>query len=92
MKSAIVMNAKAVISSKGQVVVPRLLREALGFHAGMELIFEMHKNGILKVKPVKRTIDMFFGRCKQAGKEPLSVADIDEAIGQAVIENDKKTK
>jgi AbrB family looped-hinge helix DNA binding protein len=92
MKSAIVMNAKAIMSSKGQVVVPRVLREALGLHAGSELIFAMHRDGVLEVKPLKRSIEMFFGRCKQAGEKPLSIEDMDKAIGQAVSDNDNKTK
>jgi AbrB family looped-hinge helix DNA binding protein len=92
MNSAIVMNVKATLSSKGQVVIPRPLREALGLHAGSELVFEMHKNGVLEVKPLKRTIESFLGRCKRSGKQPLSIEDMDEAIGRAVINNDKATK
>ncbi len=92
MRSAITLNAKAIMSSKGQVVIPRQLREALGIHSGSELIFEMHENGVLQVKPVKRSIEMFFGRCKQIGEAPLSIADIDQAIGQAVTKNDNNAK
>lgn len=89
MKSAMNLNAKATVSSKGQVVIPRSFREALGLHNGSELLFEMQQNGTLAVKPIKRTIDMFFGRCKRKGESSLSINDMDKAIAQAVIQNDE---
>lgn len=92
MRSAITLNAKATVSSKGQVVIPRPMRKALGIHAGSELIFEVHKSGILEVKPVKRSIKMFFGRCKRKGQTTLSISDIDQAIGKAVLDNDTTIK
>ena len=92
MKHAIVMNGKAIVSSKGQVVIPRLIREAVGIHAGSELIFEAHENGVLEVKPVKRSIEMFFGCCKQKRQSVKQTTDIDEAIRQAVLENDEESR
>ncbi len=86
MKSAIAMNSKAIVSSKGQVVIPRILREKLGIHAGNELLFSARKDGILEVKPVERSIEMFFGRCKQVAEPPMSIEDMDAAIMAAVGE------
>lgn len=87
MKSAITMNNKAVVSTKGQVVIPRAVREKLGIHAGNELLFKVRSDGIIEIKLVVRSIDMFFGRCKRDNESPMSIGEIDEAISQAVSEN-----
>ena len=47
---------------------------------------------VLRVNPVKRTINMFFGCCKQKGQLTKSSIDIDKAIIQAVLANDAKSR
>ncbi len=88
MKSAITLNDKAVVSSKGQVVIPKAVREKLGIHAGHELLFSVQDDGTISVRPMARSIDMFFARCKREGEASMSIEEIDAAIMQAVIEND----
>lgn len=88
MKSAITTNNKAIVSSKGQVVIPKMLRKKLGIHAGNELLFKARADGIIEIKPVKRTIKMFFGRCKKNNEAAMSIEEMDEAISQAVSESD----
>lgn len=90
MKSASTLNGKAIVSSKGQIVIPKMLRIKLGIHAGNELLFKARSDGVIELRQVERSIDMFFGRCKQENQTALK--DIDEAIMQAVIENDKNSK
>lgn len=90
MKSAIKTNCKAVVSSRGQVVIPIMLREKLGIHAGSELFFKIRADGIMEVKRVPRSIDSLFGRCKHENQKPMSIKEMDEAIMQAVSEKEKK--
>jgi len=90
MKCAITINNKAIVSSKGQVVIPKLLREKLGIHAGNELLFIIRAtDNILEMRPVKRSIEMFFGRCKRPHKKPMSIKEMDEAIMDAVSDSEK---
>jgi antitoxin PrlF len=83
---------KATVSSKGQFVIPKKLRESLGLHAGTEMVIIVKKDGSLELSPVKRTIDMFFGRCKNSPQKSISVEDIDSLIMQTVLEEDTQTK
>jgi AbrB family looped-hinge helix DNA binding protein len=85
------IHAKAVVSSKGQIVIPRKIREAFGIHPGSEFSFKIHKN-VLELKPIKGSIKTFFGRCKQKNTDFLSVSDMDAAIALALQDNFKKTK
>ena len=90
MKGAEITHSKVIISSKGQVVIPRKFRELLGIHAGLELLLKVRKDGVIEMKPSERSIDMFFGRCKREKEATMSIADMDEAIESAVIENERK--
>ncbi len=75
---------KAIVSSKGQVVLPRVLREELGIHAGSELLFKIRADGVAEIKPIKHSIEAFFGRCKQKKQAPMSIEEMDAAIMRAV--------
>ena len=91
MKTNLAENTKAVVSSKGQVVIPRDIRKALGIHAGTELIFSVLNDGTLTARPASRSLSNFFGRCKQEGDPSMSIDDMDDAIAQAVLENDERS-
>lgn len=84
------MSAKAILSSKGQVVIPKSLREKLGLHSGIEFAIGIKKKGVIELKPVRRNLQDFFGRGKRnkTSKSPVG-EDIDKLIAKAVIENDR---
>ena len=87
----IIMGAKAILSSKGQVVIPKAMRDKLGLHSGIELTIGVKKeSGIIELKPVRRKLQDFFGMGKlnkqaKANKKE----DVDELIAKAVTENDR---
>lgn len=83
------MNTKAILSSKGQVVIPKNMRNQLGLHSGSEFAISVKKRGVIELKPIARNIKDFFGKGKSASRLE-STYDIDELIMQAVIENDKR--
>ena len=87
MRTSITANGKAIVSSKGQVVIPKFIRKRVGIHAGNELLFNIRSDGIIEIKPVSRSIEMFFGRCKRDKELPMSLQEIDRAISKAVSES-----
>jgi AbrB family looped-hinge helix DNA binding protein len=88
MKATNTIHSKAIVSSKGQVVIPRKLREMLGIHAGLELVLNVRKDGVIEMKPSERTIDMFFGRCKRSNESSMSISEMDDAIAKAAMNNE----
>lgn len=44
------MDARAKLTSKGQVTIPKLVREALGLHEGDELLFRVERSRALLAK------------------------------------------
>jgi AbrB family looped-hinge helix DNA binding protein len=90
-KEVFMRSEKAIVSSKGQVVIPRSMRKALGIHAGTELIFSL-QGKMLEATPVKRNITMFFGCCKKELGRTMKTGEMDETIQKVVLEEDAKSK
>jgi AbrB family looped-hinge helix DNA binding protein len=87
------MENKTVVSSRGQVVIPKLIRDTLGIHSGSELFISVRKDHVLELTPVHRDISAFFGKgSARVIGEKMSLEDIDVAIARAVTEENKKKK
>lgn len=58
------MNTSVVttLTSKGQITIPKRVREVLGVKAGDKIEFEIEK-GVVKIKPAL-TLEASFGRIK----------------------------
>jgi AbrB family looped-hinge helix DNA binding protein len=84
------MHTRITVSSKGQVIIPRAIRNKLGLHLGSELALHLRKDRVLELQPVERNLKDFFGKGKShIGHEKLSVSDIDQAIAASVSQNDR---
>jgi AbrB family looped-hinge helix DNA binding protein len=73
------------LSSKGQVVLPKSVREAHGWGPGTEFIVEATPDGVrLRAKaPFPRTdLDAIFGSVRYRGR-PKTVEEMDEGIRRA---------
>jgi len=55
------------IGSKGQVVIPKALRKALGLHPGTKVFFTLREDGILLEKP-QEDATAVFKEIAEAGK------------------------
>ena len=44
---SLVMHAKTILSSKGQLIIPKFLRSKLGLHLGSEIMIELKQNDTL---------------------------------------------
>jgi len=84
------MNAKTIMSSKGQVVIPKTIRDNIGLHSGSELIIHLREDNVLEFKLVSKSLRDFFGKgalgSKQDNVKP-KVTDIDAIIAEAVSPN-----
>lgn len=74
------------LSTKGQIILPKGLRESRAWGPGTEFIVEETKEGVL-LRPARRfprtTLDQVAGCLKYKGK-PKTLAEMDAAIGLAV--------
>ena len=75
------------MSSKGQVVLPKSIRDSRGFRAGTEFIVEETPRGIL-LRPARpfpeTTIDQVAGCLKSKLDRPVTLEEMDEGVRRMV--------
>ena len=77
----------ATLTSKGQITIPKEIRERLLLHAGDKLDFRMTEAGDVILTPVTRRVDEVFGRLRKPGQPALTPAEMDAAIHQRMTKS-----
>jgi antitoxin PrlF len=79
----------AKVTSKGQITLPKGLRDALGLHAGSHVTFEMSGDSA-SLKAATSAIDRFYGILHRQGRKALSVEEMDEGSRSKVRERARR--
>ena len=82
--------ATATITSKGQVTIPKGIRDELLLHSGDQLDFSITPRGELLVKPMTRSASDVFGRLHLAKQAPVSIEGMNQAIRKRMAGASKK--
>jgi antitoxin PrlF len=72
----------ATLTSKGQITIPKAVRDSLRLHSGDKIAFVMHDEKEAVMKPVTKTVDQVFGRLHKAGQVGRSVDELNRAVRQ----------
>jgi AbrB family looped-hinge helix DNA binding protein len=76
----------ASITSKGQVTLPKPIRDRLGLDAGDRLDFEVLADGSLHARPVRCGLGGVLGVLQRPARAALSVEAMDDAVARAIRE------
>ena len=71
---------EATITSKGQITVPKAVRDALNVQPGDVLDFVIDERGKVSVRPLRGDVRRLSGILKRPGQRPVSVEEMDEGI------------
>lgn len=83
------------LSSKGQIVIPKEIRDQFHWEPGTEFIIEKQAEGIsLKPKTVFKTtrVRNGLGMLARTGREPLTQEGIDQAVLRIARQRDRATR
>ncbi len=69
----------ATLTSKGQISLPKSVREQLDLHSGDRLDFVLCNNGVLEVVPLKQSASKLRGMLPKP-KKMVSVDEMNRAI------------
>ena len=76
---------QATITSKGQITLPKALRDQLHLSAGDQIEFIMEENGTVRMLPRLASIKDLKGMLPKP-EQPVSLEEMDAAIAAAVSE------
>ena len=84
--------ATSTITSKGQITIPRAVREQLELHEGDRLEFLIEADGTLRVRPLKSKASDLFGILERKEAEATSIEQMDESIREHLAEDDERIR
>jgi AbrB family looped-hinge helix DNA binding protein len=71
---------RASLSTKGQLVIPKAIRERLGLHAGDKVDFLVQENGDVVLRPAAIHVQSLFGCLRPRNGKVASLEDMERAI------------
>lgn len=74
----------ATLTTKGQVTIPKLVRDHLKLDTGVRVSFVIQDDGVVVIKPVTRHISELAGLLSRPRQRALSVQAMDDAIVRRV--------
>ena len=70
----------ATVTTKGQITIPKDIRERLGVETGDRVNFLVQDDGTVTVEPVTRHIRELGGLLHRHKQKPVSIGNMDEGI------------
>ena len=70
----------ATITSKGQITLPKAVRDTLRLRSGDKIAFVINEQEEAVMKPVTKSVDQVFGLLHNKGQKAVSVEEMDQAI------------
>ena len=72
--------ALATLTTKGQVTIPKQIRETLKLHAGDKIEFTVTKNREAVIRPISKKVDDIFSKLYRPTRKIVSVKSMNDAI------------
>jgi len=70
----------STLTSKGQTVIPKAIRDRLGLHPGDTLDFVVQDSGDVLIRPATDDVRRLKGLLHRPGRAPVSLEDMEKAI------------
>ena len=72
----------ATLTSKGQLTIPKTVRDSLHLHTGDRVAFVVHGDAEALLKPITKSVDEVFGRLYSAVQPRRTVVDMKVAVAK----------
>ncbi|SJM89930.1 Transcriptional regulator, AbrB family [Crenothrix polyspora] len=75
---------QTTLTSKGQVTIPKNIRDYIGLHAGDKIEFVITEKNEVMLRAITKKVDDMFGALYKPGRSPVSIEDMNAAIAQKI--------
>ncbi len=72
--------ALATLTTKGQLTIPKEIRESLKLHTGDKIEIIVTAEREATIRPISKKVDDIFCKLHKANRKPVSLEAIDKAI------------
>lgn len=70
----------ATLTTKGQITIPKSVRDSLNLHSGDRIAFVLHGASEALLRPITKSVDDVFGTLHAPSQPRRTVADMNEAV------------
>jgi len=81
----------STVSSKGQVTIPKQVRDALRVDAGDRVLFVVRDDGVVELRPETRDLLDLVGCLTPPGGRRVTVEEMNASLGRAVAASHKRS-
>lgn len=82
----------STITSKGQITLPREVRDHLHVREGDRVEFAIDRDGEVRVRPVTGSVEELFGMLRRPGARARSLEEIDEGVASLARKEDERVR
>jgi antitoxin PrlF len=79
----------ATLTSKGQITIPKRVRDALGLHTGDRVAFVVRGDGVVELRPETVDLKQLYGSLSYRGRA-VSVEAMDASVLRGVAQDARK--
>ena len=72
----------ATLTSKGQLTIPKVVRDSLRLHSGDRIAFILHGDAEAVMKPITKSVDEVFGRLNSSHQSAKTVHEMNAAVAE----------
>jgi AbrB family looped-hinge helix DNA binding protein len=83
---------EAILSDKGQITIPKDLRDRLGLQPGSKIELTMVAQGTIQLKAKPRGSAGLAGLLRKAGQRPIPIEEMNQAVGEHLAADDARIK
>ncbi len=82
----------ATVTSKGQITIPKQVREHLDVKSGDKLEFRVGEDGTVSLVPITRSAESVLGAFAHKAKGPVSAAEAKQKMAEALRRKSSRTR
>ncbi len=82
----------ATVTSKGQITLPKAIRESLGVERGDQIEFVEGRQGEIHIRPLKYRLEDLGGFLSRPGTRRAAVREMDDAVRDGAAKDDDRIR
>jgi len=84
--------ATATVTSKGQITLPKEVRDRLGLKRGDRVDFSVDADGNVQMRLARRSVSELFGCLERPDSAPVLLPDLDASIARSRQADDERIR